>query len=314
MVFEEIKVNREKPIPVLFGTDWWSDCDDVAALDILLKAQRCGLVAIKAIGINSVMRYSAPSLKAVCAQYDLGDIPIGLTTSATRKGMLCLYQKKLAAFCPSGLTNADCPEAYQLYRRVLASLEEKAVVLDVGFPGLLMELLQSPPDEMSDLSGIELVKEKVAEVIVMGGRWDRVPGKEYNFSAYKVNRKAAAYLCDHCPVPLTFLGYEVGRDIITGGKAVPGLTGTAYAAHLSAKGRPSWDPMAALFATIGDAETAGYRRVRGRAAVDPESGKNSFVPTEAGPHAYLVKIKEDDFYQNQIDEILMYNEELRKNE
>ncbi|MBR0414067.1 MAG: hypothetical protein IJI67_03220 [Clostridia bacterium] len=305
MLFKQLKQKREKPLPVFFGTDWWSDCDDVAALDILLKAQCFDLVDIKAVGINSVMQYSAPSLQAVCAQYGLGEIPIGLVSSARRKGILCLYQKKLAAFCQSGLTNADCPEAYKLYRRELAALSEKAVIIDVGFPGLLMELLQSSPDEISDLSGVELVKEKVAAVIVMGGCWDKPGGKEYNFSAYKGNRTAAAYLCDHCPVPLIFLGYEVGKNVITGGRAVPGLTGTAYAAHFSGKGRPSWDPMAALFAVIGDAETAGYRLVRGKAAVDPASGKNSFVSDEKGSHAYLLKTKEDDFYKEQIDAILM---------
>ena len=63
--------------------------------------------------------------------------------------------------------------------------------------------------------------------------------------------------------------------------------------------------MAALFAVIGDAETAGYRLVRGKAAVDPASGKNSFVSDEKGSHAYLLKTKEDDFYKEQIDAILM---------
>ena len=36
MVFDEIKATREQPLEILFGTDWWTDCDDVAALEILL--------------------------------------------------------------------------------------------------------------------------------------------------------------------------------------------------------------------------------------------------------------------------------------
>lgn len=55
MVFDELKATREKPIDVIFGTDWWSDCDDVAALDIILKAHGSGLIDLKAIGVNSVM-------------------------------------------------------------------------------------------------------------------------------------------------------------------------------------------------------------------------------------------------------------------
>ncbi len=29
MIFEEIKADRKEAINVIFGTDWWSDCDDV---------------------------------------------------------------------------------------------------------------------------------------------------------------------------------------------------------------------------------------------------------------------------------------------
>ena len=90
MIFDEIKADREQPVELIFGTDWWTDCDDVAALDILLKAHRYGLISLKAIGVSSVMRYSAPSVKAVCQEQGLGDVPIGLDTSARRKGVFCL--------------------------------------------------------------------------------------------------------------------------------------------------------------------------------------------------------------------------------
>ena len=303
MIFEEIRADREK-LPLLFGTDWWTDCDDVAALDLLLKAHKYGLIDLKAVGVSSVMRYSAPSVKAVCEEQGLGDVPIGLDTSAERRGLFCLYQKKLAARCGSGFANADCPEAYQLYRRVLASLPGKAVIVDVGFPTVLAALLASSPDEYSGLTGVQLVASKVSEIVVMGGRWDKKVGREYNFCAYKQNREAAAYLCERCPVPLTFLGYEVGKNVTTGGKTVPGLTGAAYAAHFSPKGRPSWDPMTALYAVVGDDGKAGYRRVYGAASVDPKTGKNSFTACDGGPHSYLVKEKEDRFYKEQIDEIL----------
>ena len=304
MIFEDIKANREQPIALLFGTDWWTDCDDAAALALLLKAHKCSLIDLKAVGVSSVMRYSAASVKAVCEEQGLGHIPIGLNKSAERKGLFCLYQKKLAARCGSGFTNADCPEAYKLYRRVLSSLPGKAVLVDVGFPTIIAELLASGPDEYSGLTGGQLVASKASEIVVMGGRWDKKAGREYNFCAYKRNREAAAYLCERCPVPLTFLGYEAGKSVITGGKTVPGLTGTAYAAHFSPKGRPSWDPMTALYAIVGDAGNAGYRRVYGAASVDPKTGKNSFAVCDGGTHSYLVKEKEDRFYKEQIDELL----------
>ena len=308
-LFEERKAGREKPVDLLFGTDWWTDCDDVAALDILLKAHQNGLIALRAIGVSSVMRYSAPSVKAVCERHGLGGVPIGLDTGAGRRGVFCLYQKKLAASCETGIKNADCPEAYKLYRRALASLEGKAVIVDVGFPQIVMQLLRSGPDEVSGLDGTRLVETKVSGIVLMGGRWDKKAGMEYNFCAYRQSREAAAYLCAHSPVPLTFLGYEVGKTVVTGGKAAAGLTGLAYQAHRSPRGRPSWDPMTALFAVVGDAGKAGYQRIRGTAAVDPKTGKNSFAPHADGKHAYLVKTKEDRFYQQQINAILLQPEQ-----
>ena len=304
MIFEEIKTKRVIPIDVLFGTDWWTDCDDVAALELLLKAHNYGLIRLRAIGVSSVMRYSAASVKAVCEEHGRDDIPVGLDSGAVRRGLFCLYQKKLAAACKTAVTNDSCPEAYVLYRKALSEVQGKAVIADVGFPQIVAALLQSEPDAYSDLDGMRLVESKVSEIVLMGGRWDKKEGREYNFCAYKQSREAAAYICGHCPVPLTFLGYEVGKSVITGGRSVPGLTGTAYAAHRSPNGRPSWDPMTALYTVAGDAGTAGYRKISGTAAVDPKTGKNSFRASADGSHAYLVKEKEDRFYKETIDEIL----------
>ena len=304
MIFDELQAKREKPIRLIFGTDWWTDCDDVLALEILLRAHRRGLISLEAIGVNSVMPYSAPSVRAVCEQHGLGSIPVGLDAGAVRKGVFCMYQKKLASFCASGATNADCPDAYKLYRKTLAAAEEKTVIVDVGFPQLLMEVLGSSPDEYSPLDGTALIKSKASEIILMGGRWDKKRGLEYNFCAHRINRAAANYVCRQSPVPLTFLGYEVGKDVLTGGKHAPGLTGIAYARHGSGRGRPSWDPMTAVYAVTGDAGAAGYDKIYGTAEVDPKTGKNSFTANAFGTHAYLVKTRDDSFYRNQINEIL----------
>ena len=274
---------RESPRRIIFGTDWWTDCDDIAALDILLGAHQRGQIDLKAIGVSSVMRYSAPSVKALCEQHGLDGIPIGIDRGAERKGIFCLYQKKLAAYCRSGFTNGDCPEAYQLYRSVLSSAPEKAVIVDVGFPQIVMELLRSGPDEYSESSGLRLVEEKVSEIILMGGRWDRSPGREYNFCAYRANREAAAYLCENSPVPLTFLGYEVGKDVVTGGKAVKGLTGIAYAAHRS----PAADSSACSGVSLTlSCACSGCRRPVRRSADPPRQADHGIRRDRQAPQMF----------------------------
>ena len=51
----------------------------------------------------------------------------------------------------------------------------------------------------------------------------------------------------------------------------------------------------------GDPEKAGYRCVRGYAEVDPADGSNRFTEDPAGPHRYVVKLREDACYAAAID-------------
>ena len=62
--------------------------------------------------------------------------------------------------------------------------------------------------------------------------------------------------------------------------------------------------MTAVYAVTGDADGAGYKKIRGRAEVDPKTGKNRFEACGDGRHAYLVKVKEDAFYKSRIETLL----------
>lgn len=52
----------------------------------------------------------------------------------------------------------------------------------------------------------------------------------------------------------------------------------------------------------GNEEAAGYGLVRGRAAVDAETGENHFTPDPQGPHAYVVKQHADAYYAAEINQ------------
>ena len=290
-------------INILHGTDWWTDCDDVAALRILCRAHTAGKINLCCVGIDSVMEYSAPSVNAFMENEGV-TAPIGVAFSATRPGDRCKYQKALAAHPHSVQNNNECMEAYRLYRKTLASIEGKAQITEVGFPQIIMELLQSGPDEYSPLPGTELVKQKVEKIWLMAGRFDRTPGKEYNLNAYPVCSEAGHYICENSPVPLVFLGYEVGMDVITGGGLPDGdLLREAFTAHGSANGRCSWDPMLVEAAVTQDLAAAGYTAVYGTVHVDAATGDNTFTPG-SGNHCYLVKTQPNRFYEDRINRIL----------
>jgi len=290
---------------ILFGTDWWTDCDDAVALRLLARAHKAGQIRIEGIGINACMDVSAPSLEGFLRLEGVCDVPIGLDQKAIDFGGNPPYQKRLAAHAKKYPRNADALDAVTLYRTVLAKSPKPVEIIEVGFLQVIADVLESGPDAVSEKNGLELVREKVSHIWVMAGKWDENPGKENNFCRNARAVSGAARFLAQCPVPVTFLGWEVGRGVLTGGQLrQEDFLYQVLCDHGSHHGRHSWDPMLTLLALAGDAKTAGYRTVRGFARVDARTGENYFAPDAAGPHAYVVKEKPDDWYQKQINALI----------
>lgn len=290
---------------MIFGTDWWTDCDDAVALRLLTRYVKQKKVKLLGVVINACMEHSVASLKGFLEADGVKDVPIGVDLSATDFGGTPSYQKNLATrFCPTG-SNADAEDAVRLYRRLLAKSEGSVELVEVGFLQVVTALLESGADEISPLSGIELVKEKVSKIWVMAGKWDADGEREHNFCLNPRTRAAGKAFCELCPVPVTFLGWEVGHTVISGGELDHDdhLYGV-LCDHGSKNGRSSWDPMLMLMALIGDESEAGYDTVVGHASVDAEDGANHFVPNPNGGHRFVVKRYADDYYERQINRLL----------
>ena len=77
------------------------------------------------------------------------------------------YAAALARFPTGGVSNsADVPDALAVYRELMGRGEAKdVVILSIGFPTNLAALLDSPPDEISPLSGRELIRRRVWMVV-----------------------------------------------------------------------------------------------------------------------------------------------------
>ena len=290
---------------MILGTDWWTDCDDAVAVRLLARAHKAREVEIIGIGINACMQYSVASLKGFLRSEGVERVPIGIDREATdfgTWGSKFLYQQHLAeSFCPDG-TNEEAEDAVRLYRRLLAESDGGVEILEIGFLQVIAAVLESTADDISPLDGVELFRKKVAKVWVMAGKWDGDGETEHNFCNNDRSRRGGEAFCRLCPVPVTFLGWEVGFDVITGGElAENDPLHRVLVDHGSANGRCSWDPMLVLMALIGDEEAAGYRTVRGRAAVEIDSGANHFARDLAGLHAYVVRTRASDDYKNEIN-------------
>lgn len=129
-------------------------------------------------------------------------------------------------------------------------------VISIGFLTNLAALLATPPDAISPLAGPALVAAKVAELVVMGGRYPS--GWEFNFGG---GDPAATYqVVNGWPrgVPVTFSGGELGGDVFSGAAlaatAPPGspvLAAYQWYVGRCATARESWDPITTLYGILG---------------------------------------------------------------
>lgn len=288
----------------IFGTDWWSDCDDAVALKILCNAHKKGEITLAGIAINACMEYSAASVDGFLAKENIRDIPIGIDLEATDFEGKGTYQKGLSQYAERYKRNEDAEKAVRLYRNILSSAEEKVEILEVGFLNVFASLLESEADDISEKSGIQLIKEKVSSVWVMAGKWDENGGKEHNFCNNHRSRKAARIFCEKCPVPVTFLGFEIGADVISGQHLSDSVLRDVLVDHGSEKGRYSWDPMTAVLALTGNPEAAGYTLVKGTASVSEADGRNFFTESKNGLHSFVKRRFSAEYYSDIINSLI----------
>ena len=290
---------------VIFDTDWWTDCDDCVALKLLLNSEE---VELKGININAFMEISPYSVELFLTQYGRGNIPVSVDKNAIDypdEPKNSYQQKLLEVFSHGKNKSSDNYEtSVVFYRRLLSSLNEKADIIAVGFQNSIADLLMSEGDEFSPLNGIELCREKVGKLWTMAGRWSGEGLKEYNVANSPRSIAAAKIVAEKFPCPVTYLGFDEGFSVITGGDEKIGDKNDALAvamrAHGSQNGRNSWDPMTALLAVVGDEEKAGYEKHYGVFTFDSEGGSH-FASDAASDRCYVTKIYDDSFYAEGID-------------
>ena len=285
----------------ILDTDWWTDCDDAVAVRLLCNAHRHGEAEILGININACMPFSIPSLDVFTRDCGV-DIPLGIDHKAVDFAGSPPYQEHLARVRKVLRRNEDVPDSPDFYRQLLEKAEDDTVeILSIGFTQVLAGLLGNPQDK-------ELVTRKVKHLWIMAGKWDEDGGREYNFYKNDLTRRSGSELCANWPFPITFLGWEVGHSVLTGGNLPDGdLLKQVLTDHGSVAGRSSWDPMLVLLAITGDPGRAGYRCVYGKAEVDAADGSNHFTEDPAGRHRYVVKLYEDDYYAAAVNSRLLLN-------
>ncbi|MCC6352919.1 MAG: sulfatase-like hydrolase/transferase [Verrucomicrobiae bacterium] len=276
---------EKDPTAVIFDTDIMGDVDDVGAVATLHALASRGELRILAMAVCAKHPACAPCLDALNTHFGRPDIPIGVNKGPGRLRDT-RYADKIAAEFPHDLASADAaPDATALYRKTLASQPDGSVVLvTIGQLSNVSALLRSQPDAHSPLPGPELAKMKIRLWVCMGGQFPG--GREANFYNHP---DAAQHAIAAWPGPIVLSGFEIGVDILTGGKltALPATDPVrrAYDLYNGLKPHKSWDQTAVLFAARGPGDL--WSLERGLCTVLPD-GSNQWVPSPDGPHARLI--------------------------
>ena len=291
-----------EPVRLIFDTDICGDCDDVLALGMIHASDRAGECRLLAVTISVDHEQAAPFVDAVNTFYGRGEIPIGVVGQGgvvEKSAFLSLVEEKDAEGryrYPHDRTSSR-PSATAVLRKALAAQPDHSVVIaQVGFSTNLARLLDSPPDEYSPLSGVELVKSKVKRLSLMAGAFQPID-LDLRYREYNVVKdlKSARTLAERWPTPMLFSGFEIGialpypaTSIERDYRYVPHhpLAEAYIRRNPPPHNRPTWDLTSVLVAVLGD---RGYFDLspNGKVTVEPD-GSTQFVESPQGQDRYLI--------------------------
>jgi inosine-uridine nucleoside N-ribohydrolase len=169
------------------------------------------------------------------------------------------------------------------------------VIAQVGFSTNLARLLDTPPGDVSPLSGRDLAARKVRLVSVMGGAFAPIEGNrcgEYNL----VNDIASAKkVASQWPTPILWSGYEIGLAMPYPAASIEQdyrwvahhpLVESYVAYEPPPHARPTWDLTSVLAVVRPDRDYFGISQP-GRVIVE-DDGRTRFEPAADGPHRHLL--------------------------
>lgn len=288
---------------IILDTDMGNDVDDALALVLLHSFVLAGDAGLCAVSVNKGCRLAPAFTDLINRFCGRDDIEIGWCVNGPTPEEGRFLRPVLEAgdgLLPYDPDQKEWPDAVTVLRRRLAAIEDgSGVYVSIGFLTALAGLLESGPDEISPLSGIELVSRKLRFVSLMAGNFDPVvlrnpdpDNKEFNVSQ---DIPAARKVVGLCPVPLVFSGFEIGMQIRFPREAVK--TGMnwcdfhplkeAYARYICLEhDRPLWDLTALLYAVFPDQDWFDLS-APGRITFE-DCGHPRFVSDAAGQHCHLI--------------------------
>ncbi len=300
------------PVRLIFDTDMAPDYDDVGALALLHALADFGEVEILATVSSNKCQTCVPCIEVINTYFGRPDIPVGCAKGAAQN--LTTWHKGLrwTDELPKRYPHrTECSEesedAVRVYRRILSQQPDASVtIVTVGFFTNLSNLLTSPGDEYSRLSGEELVKRKVKKLVSMAGKLPE--GKEFNVYS---DTKASQTVLTKWPTPILLSDFDIGEVILTGKKLAasdikrsPVIDAFSMALPQdNPEGRMSWDQTAVLVAVRGAEKY--FNTEKGTMTV-LDDGSDKWTKDSKGNHEHLVFKMPKEELKNVIETLMLH--------
>lgn len=206
----------KKPRSVILDTDIGPDCDDVGALVCLIDyAKKYGFPILGICNCTS-NKAGTGTIDAVCRHCGIEPPYLGQwhgegfqDEPACHKYNDAVAEKFSEAYRNGTLKTAD---EVTFYRTLLSKAEDDSVmIITIGMFNDLAALLRSGADEISPLSGMELVKAKVNCLVSMAAILPE--GRECNVIS---DYKAAEVVFNEWPTAVYLSDFHIGWKIMTG--------------------------------------------------------------------------------------------------
>eukprot|EP00928_Gymnodinium_smaydae_P053663 TRINITY_DN3759_c0_g3_i3.p1 TRINITY_DN3759_c0_g3~~TRINITY_DN3759_c0_g3_i3.p1 ORF type:complete len:560 (-),score=31.26 TRINITY_DN3759_c0_g3_i3:351-1985(-) len=281
------------PVRLIIDTDAGFDVDDVGAIAVANALQDNGECEIIAVGHTNGYKLGIGAVSTLMHFYGRDNVPLGAykgewaanPRAPGAKGTADRYIPDLVDNYPSPIKNYDqVHDAVSVYRKALAESPDGSVhIASIGITTNMRDLVQSKPDQYSELNGHDLIAKKVGLVVWMDGM--------YNFGCAQHDtdnwlgpdigcRGSAQAALSGWPNNVNQVFSPVGGDVLHAGWLQNcGNNGNPVRQAfedwgVAGTGRSSWDPIAVMIAVRGAhgiyCQEAGYGT--GHMVVD-EAGK-----------------------------------------
>ncbi|HPA87345.1 MAG TPA: nucleoside hydrolase [Bacteroidales bacterium] len=303
--------NDPPPVKIIFDTDLGPDYDDVGALAILHAMADSGKAEILATISSNKHELVVPSIEVINTWFGRPDLPVGAPAGegAVMGSSQHWADSITARYEHRTKSTSEAPDAVKIYRKILSGSPEKSVtIVTVGFLTNLSDLLKSPPDEISTLSGRELIESRVSRLVSMAGHFPA--GREFNVF---IDSAASKYAFENWPGEIIFTGFEIGREILTGLRLIKSPVQNSPVKDVfrisiplsqeDTNGRMSWDETAIIIAVYG---TDGFFDTKRGSIIVSEDGSNTWKDDPEGLHRYVIQKMPVDEFTRFIEDRMMH--------